>query len=272
MTRVWLLVIGFICLLGSGSLWVSGDPFMQASLKSAADARAIHDIQSQPHQIGFLLSKDPTLLKAVSWSESGAVLYPGPGAFVPTRFDLSQDELDHLTQRSSEASQATWFDYDRDGTELLYCETAPRICLIYDRRALQTELGISLNATNRIVLAVLAVLGVVCFGLGLTWRISGTAKSRDHLMLVPEHHSARHGTIEVALTPRDFRLLEFLQTRQGEVVTKDELYDAGWGRDFMPNSRALDQHIINLRKKLDPDKTRSPVIETVRGVGYRLLK
>lgn len=269
MTRVWLSVIGLICLLGAGYLWVSGDPWVPATLKSSEDARAVHEVQTQAHRIGFFLSKDPALLKAVAWSETGAVHYPGPRAFVPTRFDLSVDELDHLTRLSSEASQATWSNYDRDGTELLYCQISPRICLIYDRSELQAELGVLLNATHGGMMSLLAMLGVL--SLGLAWRIGATSETSDNLVLVPEQHCARRGTLEIALTPRDLRLLEFLQTRQGKVVTKDELYDAGWSRDFMPNSRALDQHMINLRKKLDPDKSRLPVIETVRGVGYRLV-
>ncbi|WP_159804100.1 winged helix-turn-helix domain-containing protein [Litoreibacter roseus] len=119
------------------------------------------------------------------------------------------------------------------------------------------------------MIGLLAAMGLL--SLVLSWRPWKAAATNDQLVLMPEHHSARRGTLEVVLTPRDFRLLEFLKSRQGKVVTKDELYDAGWGRDFMPNSRALDQHMINLRKKLDPDKSRAPVIETVRGVGYRLL-
>ncbi len=270
MTRVWLSVIGLICLLGSGYLWISSDPWARASLKSSEDARSIHEVQTQADRVGFVLSKDPALLKAVAWSETGAVLYPGTRAFVPTRFEFSADELETLTQLSSEAQRATWSNYDREGKELIYCKITPRICLIYDRSALQSALGVSLNATNRWIAGLLAVLGVL--SLSLTWRVGATDKTRDHLVLVPENHSARRGKLEVVLTPRDFRLLAFLQAKQGEVVTKDELYDAGWGRDYMPNSRALDQHIINLRKKLDPDKSRSPVIETVRGVGYRFLK
>ncbi|SHG70961.1 Transcriptional regulatory protein, C terminal [Marivita hallyeonensis] len=269
MTLRWLFVTGLICLLGAGYLWVSGDPWARASLKSSADARAILDVRSQPHRVGFLLSKDPALLKAVVWSETGSVLYPGPGIYVPTRFDVSVEELQALTRLTSQASQATWSTYDRDGNELLYCQSTPRICLIYDRNELQNDLQVSLNGVNRVMIGLLAAMGL--FSLVLSWRPWKAAVTTDQLVLMPEHHSARRGTLEVALTPRDFRLLEFLKSRQGKVVTKDELYDAGWGRDFMPNSRALDQHMINLRKKLDPDKSRAPVIETVRGVGYRLL-
>ncbi|WP_165390308.1 winged helix-turn-helix domain-containing protein [Thalassococcus sp. S3] len=269
MLRPWLLLIGFISLFGAGYLWVNSAPWTLATLKSFADARAIHDVQTRPDRVGFLLSKDPALLKAVAWSKTGSVLYPGPATYAPTRFDLSLQELEELTHLTSEDFPASWSNYDRDGNELLYCQPAPRICLIYDRSALQNALDVSLDGVNWGVMGLLAGMGLLSFF--LFWRRGTAAQPHDQLVLLPKQHSARRGTLEVALTPRDFRLLEFLQMKQGEVVTKDELYDAGWGRDFMPNSRALDQHMINLRKKLDPDKSRSPVIETVRGVGYRLL-
>lgn len=270
MLRPWLLLIGFISLFGTGYLWVKGDPWKLAALKSSADARAMHDVRTRPDRIGFFLSKDPALLKAVAWSETGSVLYPGPGTYAPTRFDLSVQELEDLTRFTSDDFQAGWSNYDREGKELLYCQPAPRVCLIYARSGLQNALHVSLNGVSRGAMGLLAGVGLL--SLFLYWRRGTNTEPDDQLVLMPEQHSARRGTLEVALTPRDFRLLEFLQTRQGKVVTKDELYDAGWGRDFMPNSRALDQHIINLRKKLDPDKSRSPVIETVRGVGYRLVE
>jgi len=80
------------------------------------------------------------------------------------------------------------------------------------------------------------------------------------------------GSTKILLSPRDIKLLSLLDARNGVVVTKDELYDAGWGRDYMPNSRALDQHMINLRRKLDPQKSLPELIETVHGIGYRLIK
>ena len=53
------------------------DPWKRASLKGAADARAIYKVQNKPDRIGFLLSKDPALFKAVAWSKTVTVLYPG---------------------------------------------------------------------------------------------------------------------------------------------------------------------------------------------------
>ncbi|GIT91318.1 hypothetical protein JANAI62_17740 [Jannaschia pagri] len=271
MGRLWLLVIGCLCLLGAGGLWVTHDPWIQATAKGMADARALHDVQDRPDRVGFLLIQDPSLLKAVAWSTTGSVVYPGPGTYAPTRFELPLDTLQDLTQLTAGDFQASWSAYDRNGEELLYCQPAPRLCLIYDRGALQDVLQVSLTGPGWGTIGLLIGAGLVSLVLAWRYRVRDADTADDDLVLVPEHHSARRGTLEVSLTPRDVRLLAFLQTKRGEVVTKDQLYDAGWGRDFMPNSRALDQHIINLRKKLDPDKSRPPVIETVRGVGYRLV-
>ena len=127
------------------------------------------------------------------------------------------------------------------------------MCLIYSRTELQNVLHVSQNAVSRGAMGLLAVTGSLC--LVLCWRRRTAVTPDDQLVLLPDQHSARRGTLEVSLTPRDFRLLDFPQSKQGAVVTKDELYDVGWGRDFMPNSRAQDQHMINFRKKLDPDKS-----------------
>ena len=75
---------------------------------------------------------------------------------------------------------------------------------------------------------------------------------------------ASQGSIEIDLTPREIRLVEFFLKRSGEAVSRDELLNECWGIDYFPESRTLDQHISNLRKKLGSD-----LIETVRNVGYR---
>ena len=71
------------------------------------------------------------------------------------------------------------------------------------------------------------------------------------------------------ITVRDLKLLNCFVERPDEVLSKDTLYDAGWGRDFVPCSRALEQHIMTLRKKIDPERKRKSLIETVHGQGYR---
>ena len=89
------------------------------------------------------------------------------------------------------------------------------------------------------------------------------------LTVFPEALRAGRAGQVIELTARDLRILALLHERAGRPVSKDELYDAAWGRNYMPNSRALEQYILSLRRKLEVSPDLPPVIETVHGHGYR---
>ncbi|MFM7317761.1 MAG: winged helix-turn-helix domain-containing protein, partial [bacterium] len=72
---------------------------------------------------------------------------------------------------------------------------------------------------------------------------------------------------EITLTPTEFRLLEALMKRIGRAFTRHELMDAGMGEDAVVLERTIDVHIKSLRKKMGD---RGSLIETVRGIGYRM--
>lgn len=73
----------------------------------------------------------------------------------------------------------------------------------------------------------------------------------------------------VELTARELRLLEVFYARPGEVLSRDELLNEVWGTSYMGTTRTLDQHIAQLRKKIEPKPDQPTVIATVHGVGYR---
>ncbi|HVY72992.1 MAG TPA: response regulator transcription factor [Candidatus Paceibacterota bacterium] len=75
---------------------------------------------------------------------------------------------------------------------------------------------------------------------------------------------------EVALTLKEYALLECFLRRPGEVFTREELSNHVWDFNSMTWSNVLDVHMKNLRKKLERTET-SPRFETVRGVGYRFV-
>ena len=75
---------------------------------------------------------------------------------------------------------------------------------------------------------------------------------------------------EIDLSPREIAVLSVLSEHAGEAVHRDELHDRCWGIDYFPESRTLDQHIANLRKRIEVDPAHPTIIETVRGVGYRV--
>ncbi len=73
----------------------------------------------------------------------------------------------------------------------------------------------------------------------------------------------------IDLSRREVRLLQILFERSGRPVPRNELLDLAWGPNFMPDSRALDQYISSLRRKIERDPARPRIIQTVHGVGYR---
>ncbi len=73
---------------------------------------------------------------------------------------------------------------------------------------------------------------------------------------------------DVDLTGHEYKLLEHLMLRAGEVISKTELTERLYDQDFERDSNVIEVFIGRLRKKLDPDDTLQP-IETLRGRGYR---
>lgn len=71
------------------------------------------------------------------------------------------------------------------------------------------------------------------------------------------------------LTTKEYALLEYLMRHPDEVIDRERIMDHLWGFEFDSFSNVVDVHIKNLRKKLDPRKGKN-ILETVRGVGYRL--
>lgn len=84
----------------------------------------------------------------------------------------------------------------------------------------------------------------------------------------PKHRAVVNGT-RLDLTPKEFQLLEFLMLHPGEVVRRTTLLEKVWDMHFDPESNVVDVHIGNLRRKLVA-ATPSPILETIRGVGFVL--
>ncbi|MBU1225954.1 MAG: response regulator transcription factor [Actinobacteria bacterium] len=73
------------------------------------------------------------------------------------------------------------------------------------------------------------------------------------------------------LPKKEFEVLRLLMERPGRVVSREEFLDRVWGFAWLGDTRTLDQHIRRLRRRLESDPD-APSIETVRGVGYRLVE
>jgi DNA-binding response OmpR family regulator len=87
--------------------------------------------------------------------------------------------------------------------------------------------------------------------------------------LDPIRHRCLRGDVAIALTAREFSVLEFLVRRAGEVVAKTEILGHVWDFAFDGDVNIVEVYIGYLRRKLDVPFNRHS-IETIRGVGYRL--
>jgi DNA-binding response OmpR family regulator len=97
----------------------------------------------------------------------------------------------------------------------------------------------------------------------------GNAFSLGDLQVFPRELRALRGDEEISLSLRDLKILQLFHDQPGQVITRDQLYDHAWGMDYFPNSRSLDQHISQLRKKIEPDPVTPTIIKTIHGAGYR---
>ncbi|GAB5615776.1 response regulator transcription factor [Faecalimonas canis] len=88
-----------------------------------------------------------------------------------------------------------------------------------------------------------------------------------NLLIDVEKHKVKVEGKTIALTLKEFELLEKLMKNRSIVLTRDRLLEEIWGYDFTGETRTVDVHVRTLRQKLG---TAGELIETVRGVGYRI--
>ncbi|HCA77839.1 MAG TPA: hypothetical protein DEP33_15210, partial [Alteromonas sp.] len=239
------------------------------------------------------ISASPVINSAIIWQADGKQRYPATAQVLHVMDQpviAAEKRLKALAELAHpwRAEKA-----DASGAELFYCyRTQQIICALLNVEQLAAVFSVSPDELNQQltladtevlnrtwVVAALAILVISVSGV-LFWRRQQPAKATQSLSqetgfrlgdltIYPKQLRALRQDLAIDLTDRDVKLLRHFASHPCEVITKQELYDAAWGREFMPNSRALEQHIITLRKKLDPEKKLPPVIETVHGQGYR---
>jgi DNA-binding response OmpR family regulator len=87
--------------------------------------------------------------------------------------------------------------------------------------------------------------------------------------LDPERHVATFDGAALALTPREFRLLEAFMRAPGRAFTREALVERAFGADYAGLERTVDAHVMNLRRKIEKDPAAPRHLVTVPGVGYR---
>jgi two-component system OmpR family response regulator len=98
-----------------------------------------------------------------------------------------------------------------------------------------------------------------------------TVKSLGDLTLNARRRTLHQGLIEVTLTSREFALLSELQSLGGDVATRSRLLQKVWGGEFDGTGNVVDVYVGYVRTKLERLGSTRVRIESVRGVGYRLV-
>jgi DNA-binding response OmpR family regulator len=83
--------------------------------------------------------------------------------------------------------------------------------------------------------------------------------------------SVKRNSQPVQLTTKEFELLQLLISSHGEVLTRDRILQLVWGYDASPTTRTVDNHILRLRQKLEPNPAHPKYILSVYGEGYKFV-
>ena len=108
-------------------------------------------------------------------------------------------------------------------------------------------------------------------------RLVGDGRAQDveritvgELTILPRSWKVYKGERELRLPNREFELLKFLAENPNIVFSKEQLFEAIWGYDYLGDSATVTVHIGRIRDKIEDDPSNPRIIETVWGAGYRL--
>ena len=85
-----------------------------------------------------------------------------------------------------------------------------------------------------------------------------------------DKHQVTVNSETVSMPLKEFELLEFLMRNSGRVLTRNQLIDRVWGGDYFGDTKTLDVHVKRLRSKIEEDPANPKMLQTIRGLGYKL--
>jgi hypothetical protein len=239
--------------------------------------------------IRFKIATSRIVKAVVLWDKEGNILFPIKGGLPYVSDDLILRDISRFDLLLAVANPVKWEQRDTKAFIFHYCrKNVSSSCLIIDGIELSEQLDVkpeefsnavlgnsTLSIKNYLIPSFILLILICLFYIFYQKRIpikevvdTGYFTLGD-LTVKPKQQIGIRDSLTISLTSRDIKLLTYMASHSSEVMSKDQLYSAGWGRDFLPNSRALEQHIMVLRRKLDPDKTRQVLIETIHGQGYK---
>jgi len=91
------------------------------------------------------------------------------------------------------------------------------------------------------------------------------------LVLDPHNYSLKYNNQNLVLTKKQIDLVKYFMENHQKTRTRDDIINKVWGYEFLGESRTLDVHVKEIRRKLKEAGIEEPTIETIRGVGYKFI-
>jgi len=93
-----------------------------------------------------------------------------------------------------------------------------------------------------------------------------------HLLIYEKENiiKNRESGEEIMLTGKQFHIFQYLLRHLGQIMTKEQIFESVWGEPYLDGDKTLMVHIRHLREKLERDPASPEIIETIRGIGYRV--
>ena len=92
-----------------------------------------------------------------------------------------------------------------------------------------------------------------------------------NLVIKPNKYKCEYKGKEIELTKKEFDLLKMLANNRRDIVSREEILNVVWGYEYIGETRTVDVHIKEIRKKLKSAGISEKTIETARGIGYKLI-
>ncbi|MDT3740628.1 MAG: response regulator transcription factor [Candidatus Kapabacteria bacterium] len=91
----------------------------------------------------------------------------------------------------------------------------------------------------------------------------------DDYVMIPSKYDVFLNDKPLGLSVKEFQFLKLLIEKKGDVISRDEVLDKVWGYDNFPTTRTVDNYILSLRKKIEPDPANPKYVLTVHTIGYK---
>lgn len=91
------------------------------------------------------------------------------------------------------------------------------------------------------------------------------------LIINPQKHICKYQDQSIELTKKQFDLLLLFMNHPNEIISREDILNNVWGYEYAGETRTVDVHIKEIRRKLKTAGMKEQVIETIRGIGYRLV-